>query len=356
MSTRNNIIKLPGLVDIHVHLREPGATQKEDFETGTRAAIAGGYTQLLDMPNNTPPTTSPQALLEKEKLAKGRIWCDLGFNFGATPTSTKYFNEVKKQAFGLKVYMNVTTGPLLIEKEKDLENIFSSWKSEVPIMVHAEGEKLELAIKLAKKYNKPLHVCHTTGDQIKTIKKEKESGMKITCEVAPHHLFLSTPDVKRLKGFGIMKPPLTSASDQKKLWEYFDVIDIIATDHAPHTKQEKEAKPAAFGVPGLETTLPLFFSAIAQGKLTTETLIKMLATNPRRIFHLPEQPDTFVLVDFSQTFKITGAEMFTKNKWTPFEGMPGRGKVKKVAIRGKVVFAEGEFSGKPAGKIIRPVD
>jgi len=354
VSTRNNIIKLPGLVDTHVHLREPGATQKEDFESGTKAAIAGGYTQLLDMPNNNPPTVSPQALLEKEKLAKGRIWCDLGFNFGASPSSVKYFQEVKKNVFGLKIYMNATTGPLIIEKDKDLENIFNSWTSKVPIMVHAIGETLDKAIKLAKKYDKPLHVCHVTADQLKTIKKEKESGMQITCEVTPHHLFLNKSDEKRLKGCGIMKPPLLSKADQQKLWDNLDVIDTIATDHAPHTLEEKLANPPAFGVPGLETTLPLLFNAIAQEKLTTDLLIKMLATNPRRIFHLPEQKDTFVLVDFSETFEINGSQMYTKNKWTPFEGMPGRGRVKKVAIRGKVVFAEGEFLNKPAGKIIHP--
>ena len=151
-----------------------------------------------------------------------------------------------------------------------------------------------------------------------------------------------------------MKPPLVSVYDQKKLWDNLDKIDVIATDHAPHTKEEKEADPPAFGVPGLETTLPLLFDAVAKGKLTTEALVEKLATNPRRIFHLPQQKDTYVLIDFSQTFKIKGKDMFTKNKWTPFEGMSARGKIQKVVLRGKVVFAEGKFSKKPQGRIIRP--
>src|SRR3972149_8951673 len=117
MIKNNNLLKLPGLVDVHVHLREPGATQKEDFESGTRAAIAGGYTQILDMPNNIPPTVSPSTLNEKIKRAKGRIWCDLGFNFGATRHSTKYFKKIKNKVFGLKVYMNQTTGSLFINEE-----------------------------------------------------------------------------------------------------------------------------------------------------------------------------------------------------------------------------------------------
>ena len=354
MSIKNNIIKLPGLADVHAHFREPGATHKEDFFTGTQAAIAGGYTQVLDMPNNNPPTVDPKALVQKEKLAKGKIWCDVGFNFGATRKSSKYFKKIQKDVFGLKVYLNHTTGPLLVEKPKDRETIFKSWTSPHPLMVHAEGETIEIAIKLAKKYQKRLHVCHVTGDQVKTIQKAKAQGLEITCEVTPHHLFLDKSQIARLGGFGIMKPPLSSKSDQKKLWDNLDKIDMISTDHAPHTIEEKMQKPPAFGVPGFETMLPLMFSAIAQGKFTTQRLIEMCAKNPRKIFSLPNQPDTYVLVDFSQTFKISPKNFYTKNKWTPFEGMAGRGEVRKVVIRGKAVFLEGKFVGKPQGKIIKP--
>lgn len=354
MGARNNIIKLPGLADVHVHLREPGATHKEDFSSGTQAAIAGGYTQVLDMPNNNPPTVTPQELAQKEKLASGRIWCDVGFNFGATGASAKFFKKVAKNVFALKVYMNRTTGPLLVDKLKERDLIFRSWNSPLPIMVHVEGETVEVAIKLAKKYKKAIHVCHVTPDQLKAIDKAKKEGLKVTCEVTPHHLFLNQSDVKSLKGFGIMKPPLVSKKDQEKLWQNMDKIDMISTDHAPHTQEEKKSKAPAFGVPGLETTLSLLFTAIAQGRFSTEKLIEMCATNPRRIFHLPVQKDTFVLVDFSSTYSISPNNFFTKNKWTPFEGMPGRGIVKKVAIRGKVVFLDGEFVGKPQGKIIKP--
>src|SRR3989344_3289105 len=182
--------KLPGLVDVHVHLREPGATHKEDFSTGTKAAVVGGYTQVLDMPNNNPPTVTPQALLGKEKHASGRIWCDVGFNFGATAESSKYFKKVIKNVFGLKVYMNHTTGPLLVDKLNDRDLIFKSWTSELPIMVHAEGETVKVAIRLAQKYKKALHVCHVTADQIKVIERARREKVQVTCEVTPHHLFL----------------------------------------------------------------------------------------------------------------------------------------------------------------------
>ncbi len=352
---RNNIIKLPGLVDVHVHLREPGAVQKEDFSTGTKAAIAGGYTQVLDMPNNSTPTVSEKALKEKQKLANGKIWCDLGFHFGANAQSTQFFNKVKKDVFGLKIYMSHTTGPLIVDKNKDLESIFKLWPGYIPIMIHAEGEMVETAIKLSKKYQKAIHICHVTYDQLKSIEKGRKEGQMISCEVTPHHLFLSNVDLQKLKGFGVMKPPLLSKKDQAKLWDNLDKIDIIATDHAPHTKKEKTQKNPLFGVTGLETTLPLMFTAIAQGKLTTEKLIEMCATNPRRIFKLPQQNDTFVLVDFSQTYKISASNFFTKNKWTPFEGMPGRGEIKKVVLRGKVIFENGQFSQKPTGRVISPV-
>lgn len=354
MVARNNIIKLPGLVDVHVHLREPGNTHKEDFFSGTQAAVAGGYTQILDMPNNNPPTVTPQTLLQKEKLASGRVWCDVGFNFGATADSAKYFKLVAKKVFCAKVYMTSTTGSLLVDRLKDRELIFKSWTSSLPIMVHAEGEMVEVAIKLAKKYQKALHVCHITADQLKAIENARRDNLEITCEVTPHHLFLNKSDSKNLGPFAIMKPPLMSKGDQEKLWQNLDKIDIISTDHAPHTLEEKKSKPTPFGVPGLETNLPILFSAIADGRMTTERLIEMCATNPRRIFHLPAQPDTFVLVDFSTTFNISEENFFSKCKWTPFEGKHGRGVVKKVVIRGKVVYSEDQFIGNPHGKIIRP--
>src|SRR4030043_1222652 len=264
-----DLIKFPGLVDVHVHLREPGGMQKEDFGSGTKAAIAGGYTQILDMPNNVPATITPQALEDKIKRASGRIWCDLGFNFGATARSTKYFLLISPKFFGLKVYMNQTTGTLLVDKLADRDLIFKSWQSKIPIMVHAEGKTVEVAIKLAKKYKKPLHVCHVTDDQIDLIKKARSDEVTVTCEVSPHHLFLTRDDVKRLGPLGQMKPPLLTKTGQKKLWNNIENIDMISTDNAPHTLEETYDKICPkFGVPGLETTLSLMLTAVDRGLLT----------------------------------------------------------------------------------------
>jgi len=355
VSTRSNtIIKFPGLVDVHVHFREPGATQKEDFKTGTMAAVAGGYTQVLDMPNNDPPIVSVESLEEKEKLAAGKIWCDLGFNFGATQESTKYFKRIRKRVFGLKIYMSHTTGPLIVESEKDREKIFKAWSGPLPIMIHARDEVVEDAIKLAKKFKVAIHICHVTGNQLQAIEKAKKEGVEVSSEITPHHLFLNNDDVKKLGPLGIMKPPLLTKKEVQKLWDNIEKIDMISTDHAPHTLQEKKQNPPPFGVPGLETTLHLMLTAVALGKISTARLIEMLSTNPKRIFRLPEQKDTYVLVDFAKTFKISNENLFTKCKWTPFAGMEGRGQILRVVIRGKSVFENGEFVGKASGKIIHP--
>lgn len=354
MKVNSTLIKLPGLIDVHVHLREPGATQKEDFTSGSRAAVAGGYTQVLDMPNNTPPTVTPNALKEKINLASGKIWCDLGFNFGATAQSTKYFKQVKSGVFGLKLYMGKTTGPLLIENENEIELIFKSWQGPLPIMIHAHDDKLQQAISMAKKYKKKIHICHITTSQIQEIVKAKKYGIDITCEVTPHHLFLNDDNLKDLGSLGIMKPPLLSKRDQEMLWNNIDQIDMIATDHAPHTLEEKRDEEPMFGVPGLETTLPLMLSAVFDGALSLAKLVDMMCFKPRMIFRLPEQRNTYSIVDVTKTYKIKDKKLFTKCKWTPFVNQAGRGEIKKVVLRGKTVFADGKFTKEPIGKIMKP--
>lgn len=350
----SKVIILPGLIDVHAHLREPGATQKEDFETGTKAAISGGYTAILDMPNNPIPTVSEEALEQKINLAKGRIYSDVGFNFGATPTSSSYFEKVKDKIFALKVYMNHTTGNLLMENQKALEDVFSKWPKGKVIMVHTEGDTLQKAIALAKIFNQRLHVCHISLKQeIEQIKQAKAEGLNISCEVTCHHLFLTDQDAQRLGPFGVMRPPLSKEEDRQALWDNLDIIDMIASDHAPHTKEEKNGPNPPNGVPGLETTLPLLLTSVNQGRLTLERLIQLTSKNPRKIFNIPDQPDTFVEVDTDIRYTIDDKLLYTKCGWTPFDGMEVKGKVKRVVLRGKTVFDQGEILG-PSGQIIYP--
>lgn len=350
----SKIITLPGLIDVHTHLREPGATQKEDFETGTKAAIAGGYTVILDMPNNPIPTISPEALDQKIALATGRIYCDVGFNFGATPNNSQYFEEVKDKVFGLKVYMNHTTGDLLMEDDSALEKVFKAWIQGKPILVHAEGDTLKKAINLAKRFKSQLHVCHVSlKEEIESIKEAKMEGLNISCEVSCHHLFLTDQDAKRLGVFGAMRPPLSTEENRQALWDNLDSIDMIASDHAPHTKEEKESPGKIVnGVPGLETSLPLLLNAVNEGKVTLEKVVELTSTNPRRVFQIPEQEDTEVEVDLAEKYTINSKKLYTKCGWTPFDGMKVTGRIKKVVLRGKTVFDGKNIFG-PYGRIFK---
>lgn len=350
----SKIITLPGLIDGHTHLREPGATQKEDFETGTKAAIAGGYTVVLDMPNNPIATITPETLQQKKDLAKGRIYADVGFHFGASPKSVEYFNQVKDRVFGLKVYMNPTTGDLLMENDQILETVFSSWPKEKVLMVHAEGDTLQKAIGLAKKFNNRLHVCHMSlAQEIELIKQARKEGLQISCEVTAHHLFLTEEDTKKLGTFGMMKPSLQSKENQDALWQAISdgVVDTIASDHAPHTREEKSAEKPAFGVPGLETTLPLLLTAANEGRLTIERLIELTSTNPKKIFGIEDQPDTFTEIEITKPYTLGSRPLYTKCGWTPFAGMKVTGKIRKVVLRGQLVF-DGQNIFGPYGEVI----
>lgn len=350
------IVRLPGLVDTHVHLREPGATQKEDFETGTRAALAGGYTTILDMANNPEPTVSQEALQRKITLAGNRIYCDVGFHFGGTRESSQYFEEVKKQAFGLKVYMNHTTGSLLVEDPEELQTIFSRWPKGKNIMVHAEGEKLETAIDLARDSRQRLHVCHVSQKQeIEAIKEAKEGGARVTCEVSAHHLFLTENDVPALGSFGIMRPPLATEKDRQALWDNLDVVDIIASDHAPHTKEEKSSEKPPFGVPGLETTLPLLLTAVVDGRLTLDKLFQLTSYQPRLIFGLIPNKETYTEVDLKESYIIDSSNLQTKAGWTPFEGVRVTGRIVRTVLRGDVVFDGEEIKEPPRGRVVYPL-
>ncbi|MFH1863545.1 MAG: amidohydrolase family protein [bacterium] len=352
-------IKLPGLADPHVHLREPGATHKEDFETGTMAAIAGGFTTILDMPNNPEPTIFPEALQRKIVLTGNRIYCDVGFHFGATAKGVEYFEQVKDQVFGLKIYMNHTTGTLLMEDRDELNRVFSRWPREKPVIVHAEGETLATAITFARINDKRLHVAHVaTKEDVEMVREAKEEDLPVTCEVTPHHLFLTEADEQALGSFGIMKPSLKTEMDRLALWENLKlgVIDMIATDHAPHTREEKLSEKPPFGVPGLETSLPLLLTAVAEDKLTLDQVVELTSTNPRKIFGLPDvrMDETYTLVDLKKSYLINSNNLKTKCGWTPFEGMRVTGEIRQVVLRGQIVFDGESMLSEPRGNIVYP--
>lgn len=344
---------LPGLIDPHVHLRDPGQTWKEDFYTGTCAALAGGFTTILDMPNNKIPIISSKKLYEKIKIAKEKIVCDAGFYFGSLGDNLEEFEKVKDKVIGLKLYLSLTTGGFIIPKEK-VKNVFSNWPKDKVILLHAEDDTLDFAINLTKRLGNKIHICHiSTDSDLKQIMKAKGENLPITCGVTPHHLFLAQADVKHLGAFGRMKPPLQSKKDQNFLWRNLKFIDVIESDHAPHTIEEKREEIPPFGVPGLETTLPLLLTAVSEKRLIVEDVIRLCSINPAKIFNIKIDKQTRVEVDLDSSFIINNSSLFTKCCWSPFDGWKVKGKVKKVFIRGKKVFENGKILAQPGfGKIL----
>jgi dihydroorotase len=336
-------LRLPGLIDVHVHLREPGGEHKEDMTSGSAAALAGGVTMVLDMPNTYPPIVDGPALARKRRLIAEKAVCDVACYLGATETNAGEAAALASQAAGLKIYLDQTYGPLRMNNLTALLSHFRTWPADRPIAVHAEGLSVAMAIGLAWSFGRRLHLCHVSrADEITLIRAAKVAGAPVSCEVTPHHLFLTEADAQRLGPYGQMKPPLATEADRQALWANLDVVDCIATDHAPHTHTEKQGGQPPPGVPGLETMLPLLLTAVADGRLTLDRLVELTHHAPRRIFGLPAQPDTWVEVDQVRT--ILGDEgLHTKCGWTPFAGMAAQGRVRRVVLRGRTAFEDGKI-------------
>lgn len=346
------VITLPGLIDPHVHLRDPGQTEKEDFLSGTSAALAGGYTTIMDMPNNVEPITTLERLENKIASARSKVVSDIGFHFGTLGDNFEEFPKVIDKVKGLKIYLNVTTGNFIIDKTKLLE-IYKAWPSSKPILLHAEEDVSELVWDTLKATAKTTHMCHVSSrKEMEFVIRAKDAGLPISCGVTPHHLFLTDQDAKRLGAYGHMKPYLKSQKEQDFLWQHLDYIDVIESDHAPHTKAEKESATPPFGVPGLETTLPLMLTAEAEGKLTRAQLVERLHGNPARIFGVTSDETTHIEVDMDE-YEIKNEDLLTKAGWSPFAGRRVVGKVKLVVLRGKNVYKDGHVLASPgSGRIL----
>ncbi|XP_048582392.1 CAD protein isoform X2 [Nematostella vectensis] len=343
------IVRLPGLIDVHVHLREPGATHKEDFASGTAAALAGGITMVLAMPNTNPPLVDEESFNLAKKLGTAGARCDYALYLGAGPTNYTMLKDIAHRAAGLKMYLNETFTTLRLDDltiwMKHLEN----WPLHMPIVCHAEGRTTAAILLLAELADRPVHIAHVARkEEIMVIRAAKERGLAVTCEVAPHHLFMTKDDAARIGESWIrVKPPLVTAEDQMALWDNMEYIDCFATDHAPHTIEEKNSTNSPPGFPGLETMLPLLLTAVHQGRLTIEDLVKRLYTNPRRIFGLPEQKDTYVDVEIGSEWTIPKAMAYSRAQWTPFAGMKVFGSVRRVVLRGETACIDGQVLLKP---------
>ena len=342
------MITLPGLIDAHVHLRTPGQTHKEDLSTGTRAALAGGFTAVLDMPNTTPPTTDEATLRAKLDLVRRQAHCDVRSFVGGTERNAGRIERLSERSVGLKLYLNQTHGPLLLSDLGAVIVHMRRWPG--VIAVHAEGWHLAAAIGMARLYGCSLYCCHVARKaEIELIRQAKERGAKVTCDVTPHHLFLTDADARALGPLGDMRPTLGTAADRDALWENLDVVDCMASDHAPHTLGEKESDAPPPGVPGLETTLPLMLTAVHEGRLSLDRLVELLYDGPRRVYELPDQPETYIEVDLDERHVLQNASLHTKCGWTPFAGRSVRGRLRRVVLRGDQVFANGHVCSPDGG-------
>lgn len=361
-------MRLPGLIDPHVHVREPGQTHKEDWDSATQAALAGGVTTLLAMPNTKPPIFDAATLDLALAAARTKARCDYAQYLGAGPANAAEVARLAPRAAGLKMYLDSTFGELRLDEMTLWLEHFRLWRGPGPIVVHAESRSMAAALACAQMFDRPVHIAHVSlREEILLIKEAKARGVKVTCEVTPHHLFLTKEDIPPSppsplpqgegggrEGRFEVRPRLASPADVQALWQNLDVIDCFATDHAPHTLAEKDGETPPPGFPGLETMLPLLLGAADEGRLTVDDILQKCVVNPRRIFHLPEQPETWVEVDENARWEIRAADLHSKCGWTPFEGRQVRGRVTRVVLRGREAFREGLVLAAPgSGQNVR---
>ena len=378
---------LPGVIDPQVHFREPGNEYKEDLGSGSRAAVRGGVTSFLEMPNTAPPTTTQAALDKKLALAAQKSVANYGFFIGATPDNLEALNSVAP-ACGIKIFMGSSIGSLLVNRPEDLERIFANGTR--LIAVHAEDEArinarraqfagrtdpaahseirdnetarlaTELALTLSKKYQRRLHILHlSTREEVAMLRASKPAW--VTAEAIPNHLLLNTADYARLGTLVQMNPPIRTPADNAALWEglHDGIIDFIATDHAPHTLEEKKrAYPnTPSGMPGVETSLPLMLTAMHGGRCTLAEIQKWMCSGPAEAYRIPNKGKLLegwdadlALVDIEHTRPVRNEETFTKVRWSPWHGRELRGWPLYTIVNGEIAFDNGHIREQTRGR------
>ena len=368
---------LPALIDPHVHFRTPGAEHKENWITGAQAAVKGGVTTVIDMPNNTPSCTTVAALKEKHQLInrqlkESKIPLRYYLYFGASKNHLNEIGKAKDFAIGIKVFMGSSTGSLLIDDDATLNEVFRIASNEDMILsVHAEDETtiqknsqafgqqtdpsshskirsreaatiaVERALSLAAKHKTRLCILHVgTKEEIVLIKQAKQAGISVYCETSPHHLLLNSTHYAKWGTCVQVNPPLREKEDQEVLWEALNdgTIDFIGTDHAPHTLEEKSLPygKAPSGIPSIEFLLPLLLDAFNRRKLTLDTLVKATRTNIEKIFRIPSNEDV-VLVDMNKAQYTKNTDLKSKCGWSPYVDQELKGIPIYTIIQGKVI-------------------
>jgi dihydroorotase len=376
-----NKVVLPGIIDTQVHFREPGSTDAEDLESGSRAAVLGGVTSLFEMPNTNPPTSNLVEFEKKLQAAKNRMHSNYAFYFGATPENTEQLSQLKnvEGCCGVKLFAGSSTGKLLVDKEADIEKVISS--SDRVVSIHSEDEEIlnlrkkfikqgdvhshpewrntECAIsstrrvvKIAERYNKKIHVLHiTTKEEVDFLAMHKKN---VTFETTPQHLSLYAPDCyDRLGTYAQMNPPLRTKEHYDRLWVAIknNIVDVLGSDHAPHLKENKDKKypNSPSGMPGVQTIFPVMLDHVNNGKLTLEQLIKLMCENPCKIFgvknkgYLKEGYDAdLTIADMNKEVTIKDEMIASKCGWTPFNNYKVKGFPVGTIVNGNLVMSDGK--------------
>lgn len=383
---------ISGAIDTQVHFREPGLEHKEDLESGTRSAILGGVTAILEMPNTNPTTTTEGALRDKLRRAEGRAHCHYGFFVGASTENAGQLAELENLPGvpGIKIFVGSSTGSLLVEDEDDLLAVLRNGRRRCP--VHAEdearnrerkalisenphprehphlrdAESAVLAtrrmIRLAEETGRPLHVLHvTTAEEPILIAEAKHRHLDVTAEVTPQHLYFFDEAYERLASLVQMNPPIRSRDHREALWQALNagVFDVFGSDHAPHTLEEK-AQPypkSPSGMPGVQTMLPVLLTFVAQGRLSMSRMVSMLCERPAELYGMRGKgrldvgfDADLVLVDPARSYVFDRSMVASKSGWSPYEGETLTGSVEHVILGGKVVVRDGELIAPPSGQ------
>jgi len=380
---------LPGVIDTQVHFREPGSTDAEDLESGSRAAVLGGVTSLFEMPNTNPPTSNLIEFEKKIQLAKNRMHSNYAFYFGATPDNVDQLSKLKdlKGCCGVKLFAGSSTGKLLVDKEADIEKVISM--SDRIVSIHSEDEEIlnlrkrfikkgnvhshpewrntECAIsstrrvvKIAERFNKRIHVLHvTTKEEVDFLAMHKKN---VTFETTPQHLTLYAPDCyDKLGTYAQMNPPIRTKDHYDRLWIAIknNVVDVIGSDHAPHLKKEKDKEypNSPSGMPGVQTIFPVMLDHVNNKKLSLEQLIKLMCENPCKIFgiknkgYIKEGYDAdLTIVDMNKDQVIKDETIASKCGWTPFNNYKVKGFPVGTIVNGNLVMSEGKIISKAQGR------
>ncbi len=384
---------LPGVIDTQVHFREPGLEWKEDLETGSRAAALGGVVAVFEMPNTNPNTTDPDTMADKLARAKDRMWTDHAFYVGGTHENADYLGELERLpgCCGVKVFMGASTGDLLIADDEGVRKVLSNVRRRATFhsedeyrlverrglartgdwTSHPEVRDAESAIRstrrlvgLAKETGARIHVLHvTTREEMDYLRFHKDVA---TVEITPQHLTLVGPEAyERLGSYAQMNPPIRSQEHVDALWLWGmqqGVADVLGSDHAPHTKEEK-AKPypaSPSGMPGVQTLVPLMLTHVANGRLSLERFIDLTSAGAQRVFGTANKGRMAVsydadltIVDLKAKRTITHDQQATRCGWTPFDGVEATGWPMATIVRGRVVMQDGELIGSAHGRPVR---